>query len=55
MHVLVMGGGVVGVTCAAALLEDGHQVTLIESHTGVGEESSFSNAALIALSGLTLR
>lgn len=55
MHVLVMGGGVVGVTCAAALLDDGHQVTLIERHAGVGEESSFSNAALIALSGLTLR
>jgi L-2-hydroxyglutarate oxidase LhgO len=30
-------------------------VTLIERHAGVGEESSFSNAALIALSGLTLR
>jgi D-amino-acid dehydrogenase len=48
MHVLVMGGGVVGVTCAAVLLDDGHQVTLIERHDGVGEESSFSNAALIA-------
>ena len=48
MHVLVMGGGVAGVTCAAALLENGHQVTLIERHTGAGEESSFSNAALIA-------
>ena len=32
MRVLVMGGGVVGVTTAYQLLQDGHEVVLLERH-----------------------
>ena len=47
MHVLILGGGVIGVTTAFALLEDGHQVTLVERNAGPGEETSFANGGLI--------
>ena len=40
MKVIVLGGGVVGVTTAHYLLKDGHQVTLIERQPGVARECS---------------
>jgi D-amino-acid dehydrogenase len=48
MRVLVMGGGVVGVTTAYQLLKDGHQVALLERNPGVAQETSWGNAGMIA-------
>lgn len=48
MRVLVMGGGVVGVTTAYQLLRDGHEVALLERNTGVAQETSWGNAGMIA-------
>ncbi len=48
MRVVVMGGGVVGVTTAYQLLRDGHEVVLIERQPEVASETSFGNAGMIA-------
>lgn len=48
MHVLVLGGGVVGVTTAYELMKDGHSVTLVDKNDGVGAETSWGNAGMIA-------
>ncbi len=48
MRVLIMGGGVVGVTTAYQLLRDGHEVVLLERNPGVAEETSWGNAGMIA-------
>lgn len=48
MRVLVMGGGIVGVTTAYQLLQDGHEVVLIERREGVALETSWGNAGMIA-------
>ena len=48
MKVLVMGGGVIGVTTAWQLLKDGHEVTLVERLREAAEETSFANAGAIA-------
>lgn len=48
MRILVMGGGVVGVTTAYQLLQDGHEVVVLEKHGGVGEETSWGNAGMVA-------
>ncbi len=36
MHVLIMGAGIAGVTAAWQLLEDGHEVTVVERQAGGG-------------------
>ena len=48
MKVLVLGGGVIGVTTAYELLRDGHEVALIERNQTAGEETSAGNAGLVA-------
>ena len=49
MEILILGGGVTGVSTAHQLLKDGHKVTLIDrNHSGKGE-ASFGNAGLIAV------
>ena len=48
MRILVMGGGVVGVTTAYQLLRDGHEVVLLERNTDVALETSWGNAGMIA-------
>ncbi len=48
MRVLVMGGGVVGVTTAYQLLRDGHEVVLLERNADVALETSWGNAGMIA-------
>ena len=48
MHVVVLGAGIVGVTTAHRLLQDGHQVTVIERADGPGQVTSFANAGLVA-------
>jgi D-amino-acid dehydrogenase len=48
MRVLIMGGGVVGVTTAYQLLRDGHEVVLLERQDEVARETSWGNAGIIA-------
>jgi D-amino-acid dehydrogenase len=48
MHVLIMGAGVAGVTAAWQLLEDGHEVTVIDREALAASETSFANAGLVA-------
>ena len=49
MKVLVIGGGLIGVTSAYFLRRDGHNVTVIERAAGPGRETTFANAALLTL------
>jgi D-amino-acid dehydrogenase len=48
MRVLVMGGGVVGVTTAYQLQRDGHEVVVVERLDDVARDTSFGNAGMIA-------
>ncbi|MDP6216034.1 MAG: FAD-dependent oxidoreductase [SAR324 cluster bacterium] len=48
MEVIIMGGGVVGVTTAYQLLKDGHQVTVLDRHPPAIGGASYGNAGLIA-------
>jgi len=50
VRVLVLGAGVVGVTCAWFLRDAGHQVTVVERQAGVGRETSFANGGQISVS-----
>ena len=45
MHVVIVGGGVVGVTTARELVRRGHEVTVLERHSLAGNETSKGNAA----------
>lgn len=48
MRVLVLGGGVVGVTAAYQLQRDGHEVVLVERLDDVARDTSAGNAGMIA-------
>ena len=48
MRVIVLGGGVIGVTTAYELLKDGHEVTLVEREADVALGTSFANAGMVA-------
>ncbi len=48
MTVLVLGGGVVGVTSAYYLARAGHEVTVIDRQSGAGLETSFANAGQVS-------
>ena len=48
MRILVLGGGIAGVTAAYYLAKDGHEVTLLEERDGVGQDASAGNAGIIA-------
>src|SRR3989454_107201 len=45
---LVLGGGVVGVTTAYFLAKAGHEVTVLEEKDGLGLEATAANAGIIA-------
>jgi D-amino-acid dehydrogenase len=49
-HILVVGGGITGVTSAYALARQGHQVTLIEQHRYAGMETSHANGGQLSAS-----
>ncbi len=46
--VAVVGGGIVGISCALALQSEGHQVTVLEPNT-VGEGASWASCGCIAV------
>lgn len=48
MQVIVLGGGVIGVTCAYYLAKQGVRVTVIDRQADVAEETSFANAGQIS-------
>src|ERR1700735_2320681 len=48
MRVVILGGGVVGVTTAYQLQRDGHEVVVLERNREVAAEASFGNAGMIA-------
>jgi D-amino-acid dehydrogenase len=50
MKVIVLGAGVAGVACAWYLWRDGHEVTVVERHEGVGLETSFANGGQLSYS-----
>ena len=49
--ILIVGAGIVGISCAARLAEAGHDVTVID-RTGICEETSSGNAAALAFSDI---
>src|SRR5512138_3160080 len=48
MRVLVLGGGVIGVSCAYYLTEAGHEVELIERRSAAAMETSHANAGEVS-------
>jgi len=50
MRVLVLGGGVIGVSAAWYLAADGHEVTLVDRQPGAALETSFANGGQISAS-----
>ena len=48
MRIAVIGAGIVGITTAFELAQDGHEVTVFERRGAAAEETSFANAGLVA-------
>ena len=48
MKVLVLGGGVIGVTSAYYLAKAGHEVTVVDRQAEAGLETSFANAGEVS-------
>lgn len=48
MKIAVIGAGIIGVTTAYELGQDGHDVTVFERRGAAAEETSFANAGIIA-------
>jgi D-amino-acid dehydrogenase len=48
VKVLVLGGGIAGVTAAYFMARDGHEVTLVEERDGLGLDATAANAGIIA-------
>ncbi|MCP9320857.1 D-amino acid dehydrogenase [Acetobacter persici] len=46
--ITVVGGGVIGLTTAYALIRAGHSVTLVEQEEHVGEQASFGNGGQLS-------
>ncbi|MGQ7958383.1 D-amino acid dehydrogenase [Pseudomonas sp. SP16.1] len=47
-HVAIVGGGVVGLATAYALVREGHGVSLCDSHAQVAQETSFANGGQLS-------
>ena len=50
MKIIVLGGGVAGLTAAWFLRQDGHQVTIVEKNPGVALETSYANGGQLSYS-----
>ncbi|MDB5872640.1 MAG: dadA [Ramlibacter sp.] len=50
MQVLVLGAGIIGISTSWHLLEQGHEVTVVDRQPGAARETSFANAAQISVS-----
>jgi D-amino-acid dehydrogenase len=48
MHVIILGGGVIGVTSAYYLAKAGAEVTVVERERGAGLQTSFANAGQLS-------
>jgi D-amino-acid dehydrogenase len=48
MKIAVVGAGIIGITTAYELAQDGHEVTVFDRRGTVAEECSFSNAGVLA-------
>src|SRR4051794_5582715 len=49
MHTIVLGAGIIGVATAWYLLEEGHEVTVVERQSEAAQETSFANGAQISV------
>jgi D-amino-acid dehydrogenase len=47
-HVAIIGGGVIGLSTAYALIQAGHKVTLLEANNKVGCQTSFANGGQLS-------
>ena len=50
MKVIVMGAGIIGISTAWYLLDQGHEVTVIDRQPDAALETSFANGAQISVS-----
>jgi D-amino-acid dehydrogenase len=50
MKIIVLGAGIIGVSTAWHLLQNGHEVTLVDRQPGAAGETSFANAGQISVS-----
>jgi D-amino-acid dehydrogenase len=50
MHVIVLGAGVIGISTAWYLRQQGHEVTVVERQADAALETSFANGAQISVS-----
>ena len=48
MHIVILGGGIIGITTAWELLADDHTVTLVERRPAVAAETSHANGGQIS-------
>jgi len=48
MKVMIIGGGVIGVTSAWYLARAGHEVTVLERNSEIGHETSFANGGQVS-------
>ena len=48
MKVMVLGGGVAGVSTAWYLAKSGHEVSIVERNPVVADETSFANAGMLS-------
>ena len=48
MHVMILGSGVIGVSCAYQLALAGHQVTVLDRQPAAGLETSYANAGEVS-------
>ena len=48
MKVVVLGSGVIGVTCAYQLAKAGHEVTVVDRQNAAGLETSYANAGEVS-------
>ena len=49
MKIIIVGGGLMGVTSAWYLLQDGHEVIVLDKHNSGGRETSFANGGQISV------